>query len=797
MLRTYCFSCGTEMEDTGQDVPVCTACANESAADSGEISDDVRYRIKRGDGRSEGPLTYEQVEDRIRKGLLSGEDRCRVGDRDWGRVDQTADFEGYFIPGDPKFEDIQRGRKETAGAIASRKRRETASSLARVGVVLAVLAILAGLYFAGATLIDDETLESVQEEGGSMVDAAILKIRKAMDPEVARKDLEEKRGLPGQEVIDEIAAAWPDATGSIEERLTLGRLGLLQGTRAGWGAAQREFEYAVAVDPNNVDALAGLAVVYAQFRDEDPTFNTKSLALYDRAAKIDGKAPAVLRAQAGMSIMAGAWEDAESRSRKCLESVPDDGICLWYLGNSLTQLGRYSEAEKALSASKTIMGDVPVVDLSLGRSALETYQYSKAGAPLRAFADRYPDDPDIHALLARYHNELGDYDSAIEEGLLAISLDESGAFGSRVLAGGLLLHHRGDAAKAAEVLGPATPHDASPDRDRRISALLPASIAAREAGELADSLDYATALADLAPGYPPAQLSLALTYYAMGNESDAEDALKQADTTAIEGRDLARFHTEAGRFYTEVGRARLAHFEYDAAHKADPTWPTAAVTLARSYLAVENPQSALDTLHSIWKMDLDAETHDHPIESVPIVAPDMRAFDVEIRKAIPQGDQLSGRLPVTRGTLEVLRCLSGETSCDRARTSLSDAKRSDESDVAARVYLAWIALEQGRYESAIEDLDRALTNDPVQPILLSLRGLAYANLGDADAAARDFKTAHKHGVSYSGISRRNAEALIALGDEAGALSMSIEAVKSDDRDVTSRKRLLALQGDGG
>lgn len=797
MLRTYCFSCGTEMQDTGQDVPVCAACANDSAADSGDAPSEVRYRIKRGDGRSEGPLTYEQIEDRIRKGLLTGEDRVRPGEREWERIDQNADFAGYFIPGDPKFEEIQRERKQTQGAIASRKRRETFSSLSRVAVVLAVLAVPAGLYFAGVTLIDDDTLESVQDEGGSMVDAAILQFRKAMDPEVARKDLEEKRGLPAQDVVDEIAGRWPDATGSIEESLSLGRLGLLQGTRAGWGSAVREFEYAVAIDPNSVDALAGLAVVYAQLRQDDPSYNTKSLALYDRASQLDAEAPAVLRAQAGMAIMSGAWTDAEARSRKCLAKVPDDGICLWYLGNALTQLGRFSEAEKALSESKATMGDAPVVDLSLGRSALETFQYAKAEGPLLAFAERYPDDPDIHALLARFHDELGDYDAAIASGRKAIALDEGGAVEARILVGGLLLHHKKDAAAAYEVLKPVAPHEATTGRELRTRVLLPASIAARGAGQLDEALEWATALVELNPGSPPAHLALALAHNKKGDVSAAEDSLKLSDTTAIEGRELARYHLEAGRFYSEVGRARLAHFEYDAALRADPGWPLAAAALARSYLALENPQSAIETLNQTWTMDLTSDVHAHPVTSVPIVPPDLQLFDSEIRRAIPSGDQLGARLPITRGILEIQRCIGLPAPCDRAKASLADAKRSDEADIAARVLLAWIAIDQGRWQAAIEDLDRALTADPVQPVLLSLRGLAYANLGDAEASGRDFKTAHKHGLGVPGIHRRNAEALIALGDRDAAVAMTLEAVKADASDITSRQRLFALQESGG
>ncbi len=789
MARTFCFSCGADMEEIpGQQIPVCGACWDEHGG-GGPLS--TSYRIKRG-GRSEGPLTPDQVIEQIKKGLLRGEDRITSG-REWTRVDQDPDFSGYFIPGDPRFEEVLADRKRTKGARASRERRETARTLMKVGVVLAVVAIPVALYTSGIELVSDEAVEAVQSEGGEVVDDWILKIRKAFDPDVAEEEFQRNIGLPGKEVIAEIKAEWPDASGGVEERIALGRLGLLQGTRAGWAQAQREFEYAVAADDQSVEALAGLAVVYAQLRDEDSRYNTRSLALYERANKIDASHPAVMQAQAGMSIMTEAWTDAESRSRLCLEAVPDDGVCLWYLGKALTELHRYDAAEKALSKSKETMGDAPVVDLSLGWSALETFQYHKARAPLEAFASRYPEDPDIHALLGRYHREIGAYDEAIGAGRTSIRLDSEGAYSARLLVGELLLHHKHDAKGAYDVLKPATEAGVAGSRTDRVRVLLPASIAARESGHNEDALTWARELAELEAGWPPGQLALALAYQASGDESSAEDALKLADITSIEGRDLARYHVEAARFYTSMGRTRPAHYELEAARNADPEWPIACFELARSFLVLENPNSAVDAVQSTWTMDLELDNSCDPVELIPIEPFDLLAFERTLTRAISPGDALSTQLPLARGSLLTQACVTEGRSCDKALTLVGDGLRNDSSNTAAQSYMAWLGMHRGRPSEAMENLDRALANDSVQPVLLSLRGLAHAQLGNETDSERDFKNAHKHGVGLDGIHRRNATALVALGKRDEAVAMAMEAVQADERDVVSRALLLALQ----
>lgn len=790
MARTYCFSCGADMEEVpGQEIPVCDSCQDEHGGDEAPVA--TSYRIKRG-GRSEGPLTPEQVIEQIKKGLLLGEDRITSG-RQWTRVDQDPEFSGYFIPGDPRFEEVQAARKRSKGARASRERRESARSLVKIAVVLGVIAVPVALYASGIQIFDDEAVDAVQEDGGEVLDSWILKIQKTFNPKVSETELEKMRGLPGEAVIQELKAEWPDANAGVEEHLALGKLGLLQGTRAGWTSAQREYEYAVAADDDNVEALAGLAVVYAQLRDEDERYNNRSLELYQRANTLSEGHPAVLRAQAGMSIMSGAWDDAEARSRDCLKEVADDGVCLWYLGKALTELGRYSEAEQALSKSKEVMGDAPVVDLSLGWSALETYQYHKARAPLEAFASRYPEDPDIHRLLARYHREIGDYDAAIEAGRKSIRLDTDSAYAARVLIGELLLHYSRDAEAAYEVLGPATDPAAAVSRQERVRVLLPASIAARESGNVEDALTWAMELADLDAGWPPGQLALALAHHANGDDSAAEDALKLADITSIEGRDLARFHVEAARFYTSMGRSRPAHYELEAARSADPNWPVASYELARSFLVLENPASALDTIRSTWTMDLELDNNYDPVEVIPIERFDLIAFDRQLTRSISSGDAVAVALPSARGALMTQHCVAEGRSCDKAITLVGDALRSNESDAAAQCYMGWLGLQRERPDQALQNFDRALASDAVQPVVLSLRGLVHAQLGNAQDSERDFKNAHKHGVGIIGISRRNATALIALDKRDEAVAMALSAVKADARDVESRSRLLALQ----
>ena len=65
MARSYCFSCGVELEDAASLAPICDRC-------QAELAGRARYFfVMREGARADGPLTEEQVAGQIKTGLLA------------------------------------------------------------------------------------------------------------------------------------------------------------------------------------------------------------------------------------------------------------------------------------------------------------------------------------------------------------------------------------------------------------------------------------------------------------------------------------------------------------------------------------------------------------------------------------------------------------------------------------------------------------------------------------------------------------------------------------------------------
>ena len=772
-------------EDASVALPTCDVCKVEQGVG------DARYSVRSGSGRSQGPFSREQVVDQLRKRLLTGMDRIAQDGGDWLQIDQHPDFLGYFIPGDPLYAALNQLRDDEQSRLDSRRRREIFGGAGKVLAVAALLGAPLVLYALDIDVLPDSMVNSLKGGTENTLEEVGRTITKAVDEEAAERELAEQMGLPGVEVVEQIRAEWPEAASPVDQRLALANRGMLQGTQAGVENARRELEYAVAAEDENVEALSSLAVVYSQLGNSDNGLHTRAVELYNRAQAIDGTHIGVLRAQAGMAVVNSAWGEAEQKARACLGAHSDDGICNWYLGHALTKLGKYEEAEQALVKAKEVMDDAPVIDLALGHAGLETHRYAEAIGPLNAFAERYPDDPGIHELLARYHREVGAWDDAIAEGRRAAELAPESLEG-RYIAGTLLFHAKGDAKGGWELLKGLDEFSDLDDRERRADVLLQMCLAATAAGDVSAATEVCVDLTEHSTGWAPGQLAEAWAWRLAGDDAKAEEALKLADNTSVEGWELARYHLEAARFYDSMGRERLALFEFEAAVGADPTYADAYFGNAGALLTVGNAREALTLIQDTWTMDWSVDSQRDPVVTVPRGPTDFAAIAGLVKDKIPQGDPLSERLTATLGILEAQQCLRTGKGCSRARTNLTSAVSRDEANLAVQAYLGHLAVRSERWDEAIGRYTRVLASRAAVPVVHSLNGYAHARAGNPVMAEEQLQMAGKHGVGVQGIARRQAESLHLLDKRDEAVEMARTAIEDEQNDYVSKALLLEL-----
>jgi len=106
-------------------------------------------------------------------------------------------------------------------------------------------------------------------------------------------------------------------------------------------AARRDYDKALASDPNNVDALLALAAI-AQRQGHSGDADR----YLQRAIEADPRSPAALAAALG-SNAGGDQQGNESRLKSLLSTQPESGPLNFALGNLYARQGRWSEAQQA------------------------------------------------------------------------------------------------------------------------------------------------------------------------------------------------------------------------------------------------------------------------------------------------------------------------------------------------------------------------------------------------------------------------------------------------------------------
>ncbi|MEO5933769.1 MAG: tetratricopeptide repeat protein [Duganella sp.] len=141
-------------------------------------------------------------------------------------------------------------------------------------------------------------------------------------------------------------------------------------------AAQRQYEAALRQEPNNRDALLGLAMVHTR-----QSQGAQAASYYLRMLELDPNDSTAVAGLVGMR--SGDAAQSEGRLKAILNTNPEAGPALFALGNLYAQQNRWSEAQQTFFRAYTAAPDNPdyaynlaigLDRLNQGRLALTYYQ---------------------------------------------------------------------------------------------------------------------------------------------------------------------------------------------------------------------------------------------------------------------------------------------------------------------------------------------------------------------------------------------------------------------------------------
>jgi len=182
--------------------------------------------------------------------------------------------------------------------------------------------------------------------------------------------------------------------------------------------ARKEFESALARDPNYVPALAGLSLVESQyFRnvDSNPVHDKRSEQLAGRARALDPQYPAVHQAFAFIYSQRFQYRRAAEEFQEATRLAPDDAAhwdgLAWVLGYE--QPPDAVGAEKAAREAIRLGMERMVVYYHLGRALYLQGRFDEAIAAMKHAQELSPKSTTWEFGLARVYLAKGDYDQAL------------------------------------------------------------------------------------------------------------------------------------------------------------------------------------------------------------------------------------------------------------------------------------------------------------------------------------------------------------------------------------------------
>ena len=457
--------------------------------------------------------------------------------------------------------------------------------------------------------------------------------------------------------------------------------------------AAAEFRKALAVNPQLVCALDGIAQVLAKERRYDAAIH-----YWRQALGIQPDAPdlqialatatyksAKARQADGLPALDGAGvADAIKLLTDLLKSHPDITAAYFTLGNIYANERRDREAaDEYQQVTRRSPADT-VALVAQVKALIDASAYTEALAPARDYVRRKPNDPSGHVMLGTVYQQLGDYARAEPELELGAARAPND-FEARYQLG-LVLARMGKP-------GQALPHL------QRAVALKP--------GDRSAQFQLVAVLRSLGRGQEATQLVGQLR-----KEQGEESLNSQLAAEGTKANDLLQSGkpTEAAQIYRHM-------------LKEDPDSAQTAYNLALALEATNDMKGAEDVLRKANGIDPKLAEIPAELGRLELAEGDLKSAQKWLKSAL----DLEPELAEARGNLARVYANNGDLVA--AEKLLRQAIEDDPKYKEGHLTLGLILVQQGRKSDAEEELDKAVALAPQDPATLSTAGKAKMQMG--------------------------------------------------------------------
>ena len=458
-------------------------------------------------------------------------------------------------------------------------------------------------------------------------------------------------------------------------------------------AAQAEFRKALAVNPQLVCALDGLAQVLLNGGRYDA-----ALDYWLQAVRLQPDAPdlrlslatatykvAKARQADGLPPVDGSTvTDAIGLLTTLLSKHPGMTVAHFTLGNVYANEQRFREAADEY---RVVVHQDPKDAVALAaevKALVDATAYTDALAPARAYVGQKPDDSSGHVLLGMVYRGLGEYREAEPELQLGAAWAPDD-FEAHYQLGFVL-------AKLGK------PEQALPRLRKAVA---------------------------LNPGDKSAQFQLAAVLRTLGHSEEAEKIVEQfRKTTDVEFRNsqLTSDGIKANDLLQAGKPAEAAQiYRHMLEEKPDSAWT--AYNLALALEALHDQKGAEDALHQGIDIDPKLAKIRAELGQLKLADGDMESAQQWLQSALDLEPQLAD----ARGNLAMIYARKGDLQA--AEKLLHQALEDDPQFMEGHLQLGLLLAQQRKMPEAEQELDKAVALAPQDPNILSAAGKAREEMG--------------------------------------------------------------------
>jgi predicted Zn finger-like uncharacterized protein len=693
----------------------------------------AHWHVRTAGGHTEGPMTLEDLRNRIRGGAFSVADEYSNDGVQFGAISR---FKEIAYLASLAAADSRTAPRPALGGGGGRP----AVAIGRLVTPILALVLVGGVAFLAyhqrAVLM--RLYDGMTQAGGP-------------------------KGPVTPNPLKRYMATWrlrhPDLTGAPSEHLATARARHLEDTQAGYQAAERAYERALLLNENEAEAISGYVENLALWRYESATLDELRVAeaAANFARELAPEAPGSYRAMGALALVKGDLNGCRAGADGALQRSATDGRAKLLLAGCYLQ-GNVQLAIQEAERAKQLLPELKRADRLLAEAYAEAGRFAAAFKTLDQRLKAEPDNANLHLEYGRIARGLAEYELAQEHFRRAAALpgDPQAAY----LAQAELAYERDDFAGAASLY----------DRAARERAMHGARAARVYSGWAAAELmrsraDRAIQLADQALGFLPQDPAALLVR--------GQASLLTGSATTAEAFARRTLDVRAGEPSALVLAARAAAAQHltdkaikslDAAINNDPRDPRLKGILAALYLSVGGSSHAYAVMRRAAEIDpLEANARNR-VGPLALSAIPVREALAQFRKSASEERNAS----VASSAMGMLYYHLGDSA--RAATAIERSLRLDGANYTALIYDAQLALDRGDTGAARASAQKILAVERGSPLghLLLARALTAAR--EVDKARQEYEAALR---SNPGLEAAQIE-LAGLGLEGGDREAAIE-----------------------